>query len=282
MFLSVRKAKLGVANAGFCFSIAAVILASSTFVFAQTSKASECNLDSTGFCITESAGGLSVSRSTPQPVQSLNATHLTQKKLNVDFQNGLLRIDAENVTFLETLKAVSVHTGAEVQFPAGALRETIFVHLGPGKPQDVINQLLKGAPFDYLVLSSDSHPGEITRVILTKATSGTESTVAESQAAPASEPAMTQLYGAGFADDLDGAPVETAPIEQPTTSPNSAASQAALFLHPDGSKLSGDELDRLQKMQIQQEQQQFAQELQQQREQQSSPPPPPPQNNPQQ
>jgi len=169
-----------------------------------------------------------------------------------------------------------------VQFPAGALRETIFVHLGPGKPRDVINQLLKGAPFDYLVLSSDSHPDEITRVILTKATSGTESTVAESQAATASEPAMTQLYGAGFADDPDVVPVETAPIEQPTTSPNSAASQAALFLHPDGSKLSGDELDRLQKMQIQQEQQQFAQELQQQREQQSSPSPPPPQHNPQQ
>src|SRR5579863_5384913 len=120
MFLSARKAKLGEANAGSCLSIAAVILASSTFVLAQNSKASECNLDSTGFCITESAGGLPLSRSTPQPAQSLNATRLAQKKLNVEFQRGLLRIDAENVSFLETLKAVSVQTGADVQFPAGA------------------------------------------------------------------------------------------------------------------------------------------------------------------
>ncbi len=269
MFLSIRNTKLGGVTAAPGLSIAAIMLASSTFVCAQSSKPSECNLDSTGFCITESVSGLPLSHSTPQPAQHPNATRSSQKKLNVEFQNGLLQIDAENVTFLETLKAVSVRTGAEVQFPVGALREPIFVHLGPGKPRDVLNQLLNGSPFNYIVLSSDSRPDEITRVILTRATSGTESAVAEPQAMPASESAMTQLYGAGFTDDPDAAPIETAPIQQPTATPNAAAGQTAAFLHPDGSKLSGEELDRLQKMQIQQEQQQFATELQQQREQQS-------------
>jgi hypothetical protein len=262
MFLSIKKAKLGGATAAPGLSIAAIMLASSTFVCAQGLAPSECNLDSTGFCITQSVSGLPLSHSTPQPALHPNATRSSQKKLNVEFQNGLLRIDAENVTFRETLKAVSVRTGAEVQFPVGALREPIFVHLGPGKPRDVVNQLLKGSPFNYILLSSDSQPDEITRVILTRATSGTESAVAEGPVVPASEPAMTQLYDAGFTDDPDAAPIETAPVQPPSTTPSTAASQAAMFLHPDGSKLSGEELDRLQKMQIQQEQQQFANELQ--------------------
>jgi len=267
MFLSMRTTKLGGVTVAPGLSIAAIMLASSTLVCAQSSKPSECNLDSTGFCITESVSGLPLSHSTPPPAQRPNATRSSQKKLHVEFQNGLLGIDAENATFLETLKAVSVRTGAEVQFPVGALREPIFVHLGPGKPRDVLNQLLKGCPFNYIVLSSDSQPDEITRVILTRTTSGTESAVSETPAIPTSEPAMTQLYGAGFTDDPDSAPVETAPVEEPAAAPNAAANQAAMFLHPDGSKLSGEELDRLQKMQIQQEQQQFATELQQQQQQ---------------
>ncbi|MGB8061745.1 MAG: hypothetical protein WCF26_07610 [Candidatus Sulfotelmatobacter sp.] len=272
MFLSIKKTKLGGVTAAPGLSIAAIMLASSTLVCAQSSKPSECNLDSTGFCIAESASELPLSHSTPQSAQPPNATRSSQKKLHVEFHNGLLQIDAENVTFLETLKAVSVRTGAEVQFPVGALREPIFVHLGPGKPRDVLNQLLNGSPFNYIVLSSDSRPDEITRVILTRATSGTESAVAETQAMPASESAMPQLYGAGFTDDPDAVPVETAPTPQPIATPSAAAGQAATYLHPDGSKLSGDELDRLQKMQIQQEQQQFATELQQQQQQSQQPP----------
>lgn len=259
---SIRQTKLGRTTAAPGLSIAAIMIASSTFTFlcAQGSKPSQCNLDSTGFCITESVSGLPLLRSTPQPAQHPNATRSSQNKLNVEFQNGLLRIDAENVTFLETLKAVSVRTGAEVQFPAGSLREPIFVHLGPGKSRDVLNQLLKGSLFNYLILSSDSRPDEITRVILTRATFGAESAVVETPAVPTSEPVMTQLYGSGFTDDPDSTPVETAPLQQPAPTPNAAANQAAMFLHPDGSNLSGEELDRLQKMQIQQEQQQFAQQ----------------------
>jgi hypothetical protein len=249
-------------------SIAAMVLASSGLVWAQSSQPTVCNLDADGFCIAENSRPLVVS----PPTSPSGLSRASQKKLNVEFQNGLLRIDAQNVTFLEILKAVSARTGAEVQFPVGALREPVFVTIGPGKAHDVLNQLLRGSPFNYLILSSDSQrPDQITRVILSKANSGPESVVPEAPALQASEPAVTQLYGAGFAEDPDTAPVETAPIQQPTTTPNPIASQAAMWLHPDGSKLSGEELDRLQKMQIQQEQQQFALEMQQQLEQQPQP-----------
>jgi hypothetical protein len=225
MFLTVKKAKIGVTTAASRLSIAAVMVAASTLGCAQTSKPNECNLESTGFCITERVATLPLAHPTPQPGQQLNVPPSAQKKLHVELQNGLLRIDAENVTFLETLKAVSVRTGAEVQFPAGALREPIFVHLGPGKPRDVINELLKGSPFDYLVLSSDSQPDEITRVILTKASSATESTSTETPAPPASDPVdLTRLHIAGYTAPAHAAPVQTEPTEQPATA-NSAASQ---------------------------------------------------------
>jgi len=227
MLLSVRKAKISVASAASSLSIAAVMLAFSTLGWAQSSKPKECNLESTGYCITKSVGTPPLAHPTPQPVQSLNASPSAQKKLRVELQNGLLRIDAENVTFLETMKAVSVRTGAEVQFPVGALRDNIFVHLGPGKPRDVIDQLLKGSPFDYLVLSSDSQPDEITRVILTKASSDTESTGAETPAIPASDPVdLTRLHIAGYTDPPRTVPVETPPSQQPSTA-NSAASEVS-------------------------------------------------------
>src|SRR5215469_13330010 len=123
MVLSVRKTKIGVATAASSLSIAAVMLAFSTPGCAQNSNPNECNLDSTGFCITEGVGTSPLAHPTPQPGQQLNVPSSAQKKLHVELQNGLLRIDAENVTFLETLKVVSVRTGAEVQFPIGALRE---------------------------------------------------------------------------------------------------------------------------------------------------------------
>jgi hypothetical protein len=73
-------------------------------------------------------------------------------------------------------------------------------------------------------------------------------------APPATEP-VTSLYGAGFVGDPDATSVEAAPIQPTSPLPASIASQAESMMHRDGSKLSGDELDRLQKLQIQQEQQ---------------------------
>jgi hypothetical protein len=84
----------------------------------------------------------------------------------------------------------------------------------------------------------------------------------------AKEPAATQLYGAAFGVDPDAPPAEPVSSQAPSGVAAPGASPVASWIHNDGSKVSGEDLDRMQKMQIQQEQQQFALQLQQQTQQQ--------------
>jgi hypothetical protein len=242
-----------------------MLLLSARLVCAQGTQPSVCHMDSDGFCLADT-------------VEAAQVFHAPQEsKLQVEFLNNRLRIDAENIALRDTLKAVSARTGAEVQFPAGALGEHIFVHLGPGTPRDVVTQLLKGSQFNYVILSSPSEPAGVVRVILSRSSSDHGAT-SEAPTLAASDPALPQLYGSGFGADPDAPAAEVAPSQAPINVTPSASQAAAGFLHPDGSKLSGEELDRIQKMQIQQEQQQFALQLQQQRQQQpqEQPPPSPP------
>jgi hypothetical protein len=237
-------------------------------------------MDSDGFCI---AGAVQASprvsstplSSAPQINVQVEASAAPQTKLKVEFRDKLLRIDAENATLRDTLKAVSARTGAEMQFPTGELQERVFVHLGPASPRDVVSQLLNGVPFNYVILSSTSEPAGITRLILSRTNVARESAVPETPAMAATDLNPSQVYGATFGVDPD------APANEPLAGqvPAAGASPAAGWAHPDGPKLSGEYLDQMQKSQIQQEQQQFAQQLQQQRQQQQqeqpSPNPPP-------
>src|SRR5216683_1294008 len=243
---------------------AVMLLASSSLMCAQSSQPGVCNMDSDGFCVTGAVQAAPLLSPAPQPKLQLESSPAPQNKLQVEFRGDLLRIDAENITLRDTLKAVSARTGAEMQFPAGELEDRIFVHLGPGSARDVVTQLLNGAPFNYVILSSASEPGGIMRVILSSRTGvNRESVTSEAPASPPNEAAVTQLYGSGFAVDPDAPAAEPVPSQAVTS-----ASPAASWIHNDGPKLSGEYLDRMQKTQIQQEQQQFAQQAQQQREQQ--------------
>jgi hypothetical protein len=175
-----------------------------------------------------------------------------------------LKIDAENATLRDTLKAVSAHTGAEVQFPAGGLEEHIFVHLGPAPPREIVGQLLKGVPFNYVILSSASEPRGITRVILNRAADDHEIAMPEVAAVPVGQSAATQVYGASFATDPDSSAAELVPSSPQENTDAASSKPVASWIHNDGAKLSGEQLDQMQKMQIQQEQQQFAEQTQQQ------------------
>jgi hypothetical protein len=264
---------------------AVLLLAFPSLMCAQSSQPSsqpaECNMDSDGFCIAgavqasprvSSASQIAVPasprvNSASQINVQVELSAAPQSELKVEFRDNLLRIDAENATLRDTLKAVSAHTGAEMQFPAGELQERVFVHLGPASPRDVVSQLLNGVPFNYVILSSTSEPAGITRLILSRTSVARESAVPETPAMAANGSTMSQVYGAAFGVDPD------APASEPLASqvPAAGASSNANWVHTDGPKLSGEALDQMQKAQIQQEQQQFAQQLQQQRQQQQQP-----------
>jgi hypothetical protein len=259
-----------------------MLLAASGLMSAQSSQPGACKMDSDGFCVPGAEQAAPIGNVAPQPKElelspalqnkmQPQSSPALQNKLQVEFRNHQLRIDAENATLRDTLKAISARTGAEMQFPAVELGERIFVHLGPGSARDVITQLLNGSQFNYVILSLASDPGGITRLILSRASSAGERASSDAPALPVSDSAENQLYGAGFGVDPD-APAEPVPSQPAGAAAAPAASPATSAPHSDGAKLSGEDLDRMQKMQIQQEQQQQLRQLQLQQQPQNSAP----------
>jgi len=106
----------------------------------------------------------------PAPPPTLEQSTPTSPR--VSFQNGLLTIDATNSTLSQVLRAVQSRTGASIDIPGGAGSERVVAQLGPGLPRDVLNTLLNGSKFDYVILGVTGNPGAVEKVILTPRQSG--------------------------------------------------------------------------------------------------------------
>lgn len=74
--------------------------------------------------------------------------------LDVTFQEGLLRIRAENATLAEVLFEVHQQTGAEIGIPAGAEREAVAVDLGPAPAREVLASLLNGSRYNFVFVGN--------------------------------------------------------------------------------------------------------------------------------
>ncbi|HVO60884.1 MAG TPA: hypothetical protein VMT53_08105 [Terriglobales bacterium] len=85
----------------------------------------------------------------------------------VTYQNGLLSIKAANSSFSDVFRAVQQATGIVIEYPATAANERIAVELGPGKPNDVIKDLLNGSSFNYILTGESGDSGNVQRVVLT-------------------------------------------------------------------------------------------------------------------
>ena len=126
------------------------------------------------------------------------------------FQGGELTIQAQNSTLSQVLHAVQSQTGASMDIPASAGNERVVAQIGPGQPRDVLNTLLNGSHFDYVILGVMGNPGAVQKVILTPRQSG-PSTSTTAQANPTPQPDT----------DSDEAPVaENEPEYQNNQYPN--------------------------------------------------------------
>ena len=86
---------------------------------------------------------------------------------HVSYQNGLLTVDANNSTLSQVLRTVQAQTGASVEMPSSAANERVTMQVGPGRPRDVLNTLLNGSKFNYIILGMVDNPGGVQKVILT-------------------------------------------------------------------------------------------------------------------
>src|SRR5208283_3483284 len=101
----------------------------------------------------------------PTPPPTLEQSPPTPPQ--VTYNNGQLTIIAHNATLSQVLRSVQSLTGAAIEMPSGAANERVVGQLGPGLPRDVLNALLNGSKFNYIILGVAGNPGAVQKVILT-------------------------------------------------------------------------------------------------------------------
>ncbi len=108
-----------------------------------------------------------VAETPTQPPAPLTPEQMPPTPPHVVYQNGLLTIDAQNSTLAQVLRSVQAQTGASIEMPASASSDRVMMRLGPGRPGDVLNTLLNGSKFNYVILGVAGNTGGVQKVILT-------------------------------------------------------------------------------------------------------------------
>jgi hypothetical protein len=119
---------------------------------------------------------------TPQPEQA------PVKPPQVTYEDGQLTIIAENAKLSDVMSAVRACTGADVDLPASASGERIWVRLGPGPARKILATLLGGTKLDYVIQASETDPDGIRNVWLTTRTETPSATSARAGTLPGSQP----------------------------------------------------------------------------------------------
>jgi hypothetical protein len=128
---------------------------------------------------------------TPPPTLAQSAPTPPQ----VTYNSGLLTITAQNATLSQVLHSVQSLTGTSVEMPASASGERVVAQLGPGQPRDVLNSLLNGLKFNYIILGVTGNPGAVQKVILTTLKPASAVNTAQNTPAQPEEPQEEENYG---------------------------------------------------------------------------------------
>jgi hypothetical protein len=85
---------------------------------------------------------------------SVNPTVASRSPMKIDYRDGLLTIDAQGSRLVDVLKLVSEKTGVSIHVPAGSGLEPIVEHAGPAPIKSVLEHLLNGSPFNFVIVNS--------------------------------------------------------------------------------------------------------------------------------
>jgi hypothetical protein len=103
----------------------------------------------------------------PAPEPPKRPAELPPKPPKVTCNNDQLTIVAENSTLDSILSAVRGCTGAHIDIPGGAGTFRSFEQFGPGPARQVLDELLSGTQYNYVIQSSAANPLKVETVLLT-------------------------------------------------------------------------------------------------------------------
>ena len=92
-------------------------------------------------------------------------SRVERSPLTVVFENGMLRIHANQSTMAAVLYEVQRQTQAEIAIPAGAEQEKVIIDIGPASAREVLAELLNGTPYNFIFVGSEE---KLEQVILTQ------------------------------------------------------------------------------------------------------------------
>jgi len=106
----------------------------------------------------------------------------------ISFAGKELTVTADNSSLADILRGIGRVTGARVE-GAQSDSERVFGQFGPGTPREVLNSLLGGSRYDFILVGSMEDPGTVQRVLLSShgAVPAAGAIAANQPARPASE-----------------------------------------------------------------------------------------------
>ena len=102
----------------------------------------------------------------PVPVYPKRPAEMPPKAPKVTCRGDQITISADNSTLDAILIAVKGCTGAHIDIPGDASRVRSFEELGPGPVREVLDELLSGTPYNFVIQSSESNPLKVESVLL--------------------------------------------------------------------------------------------------------------------
>jgi hypothetical protein len=165
----------------------------------------------------------------------------------ISYVGGLLTIAAENSSLRDILKAVQGLTHAELEGTQPS-SERVFGQFGPGTPRDVLNSLLNGSHYDFILVGAVDDPGGVDRIMLSPRANSPGNGPANQTAARQNNPAPNQEVD----EDNDGV------AQVPEPQPPQPQQQPPMHAPPGQQQVKTPEqlLEELQRLRQQQQQQQ--------------------------
>lgn len=102
----------------------------------------------------------------PAPVLPKRPAEMPPKLPKVTCHGDQITISADNSALDAILAAVKGCTGAKIEIPEGASRVRSFEELGPGPVREVLDELLSGTQYNYVIQSSEANPAKVETVLL--------------------------------------------------------------------------------------------------------------------
>lgn len=102
----------------------------------------------------------------PAPEYPKRPAELPPKPPKVTCRDNQITISADNSTLDAILAAVRGCTGAKIDIPGDASHVRSFEELGPGPVRDVLDELLSGTPYNYVIQSAEANPLKVETVLL--------------------------------------------------------------------------------------------------------------------